>query len=75
MHHNNNGGATWYALRGCLHRGLMKSSQAPVKSVIGYWTHFGTTSDLHQGKNVGVTMKFEDFIRHILRPTLFIDMV
>ena len=35
------------------------------------WDHFG----LHQGQNVRVTMEFEVPKRHILRPTLFIDMV
>ena len=35
------------------------------------WDHF----NLHQGKNVRVTMEFEVPKRHILRPTLSIDMV
>ena len=35
------------------------------------WDHFG----LNQGQNVRVTMEFEVPKRHILRPTLFINMV
>jgi hypothetical protein len=35
------------------------------------WDHFS----LHQGKNVKVTMEFEVPKRHLLRPTLSIDMV
>ena len=36
-----------------------------------FWDHFG----LHQGNFIKVTMEFKVSKRHILKPTLFIDMV
>ena len=53
----------------------MKSFQGPVKYVIGYWTCPGTISVYTKEKNVRATMEFEVLKRHILRLTLFIDMV
>ena len=53
----------------------MKSSQGPVKYVIGYWTPLKITLVYTEGKNVKVTMEFKVPKRHILRPTLSIDMV
>jgi hypothetical protein len=54
----------------------MKSSQGPVKFVIGYWTHPGTTSVYTKGKKCqsdhGVSRSPKDIF---LRPTLSIDMV
>jgi hypothetical protein len=56
-----------YHTKGLCTPWTMTSSQGPVKSR----DHFG----LHQGQNARVTMEFKIPKRHILRPTLFIDMV
>ena len=53
----------------------MKSSQGPVKFVIGCRTRPGTTLVYTKEKNVRVTIEFEVHIRHSWRSKLSIDMV
>ena len=50
----------------------MKSSQGPVKFVIGCWAHPGTTAVYTEEKNVRVTMECEAPKRRTLKST---DMV
>ena len=56
-------------IRGPLTPWTMKSSQGPVRALIGCWSRPGITSVYTKGKNVRVTMEIEVRETHILRLT------